>query len=254
MKSDTNYSKAIFDDKMLQIKMGQWLGIIQSTYKKNSIFTKYNIPCPAEDLLDNNTLKRSLDEVSEIFPRYLRLFGLDKSRFYIISGYNSDEESFDCDILETGKKAKISFSFGNFVDHPSQFRIIYDGQKSKYNFITDKSTNKKILVSKKIEDKTGIKESIFYDHYSLLFDDLRLNIEFKKRLRNLNYLNEYIDNQKLKESLLLSNNFTYDEICKKLSSSLRLDLENYGSINIEFIDKNNLKDQSIKKENTKHIK
>lgn len=34
MKSDTNYSKAIFDDKMLQIKMGQWLGIIQSTYKK----------------------------------------------------------------------------------------------------------------------------------------------------------------------------------------------------------------------------
>ena len=35
MQND-NYSKAIFDDKILQIKMGQWLGILPSTYKKNS--------------------------------------------------------------------------------------------------------------------------------------------------------------------------------------------------------------------------
>lgn len=250
MQND-NYSKAIFDDKILQIKMGQWLGILPSTYKKNSLFTKYKVPCLAEDLIESNTIKRSLDEVSETFPKYLRLFGLDKSRFYIISGYNSEEESFTCDVLETGKKAKISFSFGNFVDHPSQFRIIYNDQKIKYNFITDRNTGKKILVSKKMENKDGIKEYVSYNCYALSFDNLKLNVDFKKRLRNLNYLNEYIDNQKLKESLLNLEKITYDEIYKTLSDSLKLDFDDYGAIDIKFIDKNDTNEKKYKKESGK---
>lgn len=245
MQND-NYSKAIFDDKILQIKMGQWLGILPSTYKKSSLFTKYKVPCLAEDLIESNTIKRSLDEVSEIFPKYLRLFGLDKSRFYIISGYNSEEESFTCDVLETGKKAKISFSFENFIDYPSQFRIIYDDQKIKYNFITDRNTGKKILVSKKIENKNGVKEYISYNCYSLSFNNLKVNVDFKKRLRNLNYLDEYIDNQKLKESLLHFKNPTYDEIYKILSDNLKLDFDDYGAVDIKFIDKN---EKKYKKEN-----
>lgn len=247
MQND-NYSKAIFDDKILQIKMGQWLGILPSTYKKSSLFTKYKVPCLAEDLIESNTIKRSLDEVSEIFPKYLRLFGLDKSRFYIISGYNSEEESFTCDVLETGKKAKISFSFENFIDYPSQFRIIYDDQKIKYNFITDRNTGKKILVSKKIENKNGVKEYISYNCYSLSFNNLKVNVDFKKRLRNLNYLDEYIDNQKLKESLLHFKNPTYDEIYKTLSDNLKLDFDDYGAVDIKFIDTN---EKKYKKESGK---
>ena len=247
MQND-NYSKAIFDDKILQIKMGQWLGILPSTYKKSSLFTKYKVPCLAEDLIESNTIKRSLDEVSEIFPKYLRLFGLDKSRFYIISGYNSEEESFTCDVLETGKKAKISFSFENFIDYPSQFRIIYDDQKIKYNFIADRNTGKKILVSKKIENKNGVKEYISYNCYSLSFNNLKVNVDFKKRLRNLNYLDEYIDNQKLKESLLHFKNPTYDEIYKTLSDNLKLDFDDYGAVDIKFIDTN---EKKYKKESGK---
>lgn len=231
-------SSVIFDDNLLQVIMGQWLGIIPSSIQKGNLFSHYKQPQEAIELLNRNEVsKQQLEQIELQFMEVLKLFGLEDDR-YFIKDFNRENHTFHCILLNKEETASIQYIFGNFITFPSEFIVDYNDVISTYHFITDPRTSENILIA--IQNQTKeFKEDKNVSFYRIedVNQSFGITVEYFKQLTSLDELSSVIDTDRL-AYLLDNSNFlqqSFIEISQILGECLKKDLSFYRQIQLESI-------------------
>ena len=235
---ETEGSSVIFDDNLLQVTIGQWLGIMPSSIQKGNLFSHYKQPQEAIEILNRNEVsKQQLEQIELQFMEVLKLFGLEDD-CYFIKDFNRENHTFKCILLNKEETASIQYLFGNFITFPSKFIVDYNDVISTYHFITDPLTNESVLISIQNQRKE-LKEDKNVSFYRIedVNQSFRTTIEYSKQLASLDELSSVIDTDKficlLEDSNFLQQSFI--ETSQILGECLKKDLSFYRQIQLESV-------------------
>lgn len=240
-------STVIFDDVLLQVIMGQWLGILPSSIKKGFLFFHYYQPQESKELLyGNKVTKKKLKQIETQFINLMNIFGLEDD-IYVIKDFDRDNNLFNCNLFNKKETASIKYIFDNFLTFPSAFIVNYEGIVSKYSFITDKVSYENILISIQREKRNFIENANLSSYKIEAFNKaLNITVEYFKQLKSLDELNSLIDingvNAFLEDSNILQQSLI--DVSKIFSECLRKNISSYRKVQLSFIqniDGNNCK-------------
>lgn len=228
--------KVVFKDSLLQVKIGQWLGILPSTVECKTFLGRYRTFKSAEEFLENSQISQAQAiQIEQGFVDLLQLFNLKDSQ-YIIQDFNNIDNTFSCYLVDSLEKVDIKLNLGQNVLYPSQFEVYRKGIKTQYQFVKVPDGHHK-LVSIKTEMDNDIVMLSDLDYYLLnKSNSLFIKIDYLNRLNDLQEQKNMINHEQLVQSLKNSDITEYEflDICHMVKTCFKQDITNYANIQIEL--------------------
>lgn len=132
--------KVIFEDLVLQVKVGQWLGVL-SSQKLVDEFINCTFSSSDELIKVANIPTEQLEEIVTKFGYVLKLVGIDNAETCTLSQYDKDNFSFNCHFNNSGNDANISLK--NKIFFEPGVIINYQNECKAYEYYKE-SKNKPI--------------------------------------------------------------------------------------------------------------
>ena len=126
-----------FNDTKLQLKIGEWTGILNSK-KLSQLSYLNNYPyLDVEELIKKTNILEDttdlLNNISKEFGKILKELGVDKDEICTIDYHNIDDFSFNCHFEKANKDAKISLKWDD-IDHDPRISIEDNNKKEEYYY------------------------------------------------------------------------------------------------------------------------
>lgn len=245
---NTDYNKnvpyIIFDEELLHIAVGQWLGILPSSKPLSDDTLSEYVPISPKELNDNYVIAdQKFDLIERRFRKILTSIGLPEEELCILENYNEEEFSFNCVLYSSEKSIKIQLAFGVLLESNPELKVVDNNSYKIYEYVRSVNPENERLVLSQINkpvDGTNKHFSRFYIsscYYANLYDknnNLHVEIKYPDSLIDSNCEADFID-VALMEKVISSINFPIqiDEVCRKIVAALTHDVSVYPSIIIK---------------------
>ncbi len=215
--------KVIFDDLVLQVAVGEWLGILPSyrVFAEPTFFT----PLDATEVLKGVKIPvEKLTEIAKKFGVLLRAVGIDSTETCILSGLDKNNFSFKCHFNNSGNDANISLNWGDTISFNNEITINCQNKSKTYEVWGDFETEEvRIRLQNYIIKNAANGNSCmrFLEPHNAYFElengDYRFSIDITGprgvksdvlKIRNENQLQQYL--------LGLTFHFDINEVYKKI--------------------------------------
>lgn len=92
-KNTESENIVVFDDFVLQIIMGQWLGVLPSSSKRGFLLSFYKEPKNVDEFDSNRISKKKMEKIGLEFAKVLKMFGL-QDEIYLIKNFDPEKQAF----------------------------------------------------------------------------------------------------------------------------------------------------------------
>lgn len=131
----SNLPTVIFENKELQVKVGQWAEMLTSKKVSHipglSIYTHLD----ADELIKSAVIPKELyDMIANEFGKILLKVGVQPDEICIISGHDKDNFSFNCHLKNSDKDKKISLRWGDPIDNLPEIIVQDESKEERYEY------------------------------------------------------------------------------------------------------------------------
>ncbi len=225
----------VFDDFVLQIIMGQWLGVLPDSSKRGFLLSFYKEPKNANEFQKHRISKKKLEKIESEVSKLLKVFDL-QDEIYLINNFDQEKQTFFCNLPHRGETAFIQYLFHRILTFPSSFIVTYHNIQTKYSFVTDPNSHENILVSIDKKRFPTTREFSSFNFYKIesLEQDKNIEIEYQHQLKSLDKEDSVINYNQLYEGFENLNNLSVSifDVASLLSQVLKEDISNYRKIRI----------------------
>ncbi len=225
-----NAPELLIQNKMLEITIGQWLGVIPDSVKSgNNGFQVISSISASELIKKYRVSKQQLDETNIRFANLLEMIGIGKGNTCLLNNFDEDELTFDCNFTDTGEVAQMKIRFGEWLDTMPGLVMDFDGIKTDYDFFHRTDDRDECLkMSSYVTDIDGFKKfSHFasdYTYYASVYDrDDRIDVEINYPGCLEGNGNPFIDTKIMEEALSsIALPCTMEYLCSQIEKGLKL--------------------------------
>lgn len=246
--------KVNIEDKELAVTLGQWMGYLPDSIKTGGSNFSVITSMTAQELLKRKKVTEDdFIYINSKFANILKMAGFGEGNACTLRNFNEEDLAFICSFDGSGDEALMKIRFGSWLDDGPQLTIDFDEIKTVYNYWDFNDHRKPRLEKNYFEKKLDDQGRKFYHYvspytyYGDVYDDnnrLYVQIEYPDKTDESNP-QSFIDEETM-ETLLSQITFPADleDICRKVSSSLKVDSKNFPTISIK-VEKNNDKDKKV---------
>ncbi len=244
----SNVPTVIFEDKELQVKVGQWAEMLTSKRISHipglSIYTHFD----ADELIRSAAIPRELyDKIANEFERILLKAGIQPDETCIISDYDKDNFSFNCHLKNSDKDKKISLRWGDPIDNLPEIIVQDESKEESYEYYPEydnKPSNLLLRFQTLYRDNNSLFRYLYgYDTMFRLSDGskkLQLDVTRPDYITEAGYdgYQYRLNNEDVLKEYLLGLSFPVDisEVYKRISEIALDSIKDYPEIKIVATD------------------
>ncbi len=135
---DLDVPKVIFKNIILEVTIGQWLGIFSSLVGRGNSEFKIYTHLAAEELMEFlSPSSKDLDIVALKFGALLKSIGVDSSETCVLGDFDKDKFTFKCHFDNSGEDVSMKASWGDGIDFGPELTIESEKESKTYDYISE---------------------------------------------------------------------------------------------------------------------
>lgn len=135
---DLDVPKVIFKNIILEVTIGQWLGIFSSLVGRGNSEFKIYTHLAAEELMEFlSPSSKDLDIVALKFGALLKSIGVDSSETCVLGDFDKDKFTFKCHFDNSGEDVSMKASWGDGIDFGPELTIESEKASKTYDYISE---------------------------------------------------------------------------------------------------------------------
>lgn len=203
---DLDVPKVIFKNIILEVTIGQWLGIFSSLVGRGNSEFKIYTHLAAEELMEFlSPSSKDLDIVALKFGALLKSIGVDSSETCVLGDFDKDKFTFKCHFDNSGEDVSMKASWGDGIDFGPELTIESEKESKTYDYISEYKERPASLHLQHSTIKNTENDSSCYRFMSPYSLSLSLNNGSHSLELNISRPNYNVDDPRRDEDFVLKN-------------------------------------------------